>query len=441
MSTRLFDSTEPAPPDGPAAAWDLAKQQLHDDLVQQIDLSATQQLEPAALEARLRETLVEMMAARSLPIAADKRGELVNEIIDEMLGFGPIERLMRDNRVTDILINGPNDVWVERGGQLARTPASFRDDAHVMQVIDRIVGAVGRRVDESSPMVDARLPDGSRFNAIIPPLAVDGPMVSIRRFGRVPIQAADLVRFGTAPEPLIALLRSCVRARLNILVSGGTGSGKTTLLNVMSSWIPVTERVITVEDACELQLQQPHVVRLETRPPNLEGRGEVAARDLVRNALRMRPDRIIVGEIRGQEAIDMLQAMNTGHEGSISTLHANSPRHALRRLETMVGLGMGNIPGPAIREMIADALDLIIQISRLPDGSRRVVSVTEITGMEGPVVSTQELFRFRQRTVDKATGKVRGTFEASGVRPVFADRLEAWGEGLPPESLTWHQEV
>jgi len=441
VSTRLFDSTEPAPPDGPAAAWDLAKQQLHDDLVQQIDLSATQQLEPAALEARLRETLVEMMAARSLPIAADKRGELVNEIIDEMLGFGPIERLMRDNRVTDILINGPNDVWVERGGQLARTPASFRDDAHVMQVIDRIVGAVGRRVDESSPMVDARLPDGSRFNAIIPPLAVDGPMVSIRRFGRVPIQAADLVRFGTAPEPLIALLRSCVRARLNILVSGGTGSGKTTLLNVMSSWIPVTERVITVEDACELQLQQPHVVRLETRPPNLEGRGEVAARDLVRNALRMRPDRIIVGEIRGQEAIDMLQAMNTGHEGSISTLHANSPRHALRRLETMVGLGMGNIPGPAIREMIADALDLIIQISRLPDGSRRVVSVTEITGMEGPVVSTQELFRFRQRTVDKATGKVRGTFEASGVRPVFADRLEAWGEGLPPESLTWHQEV
>ncbi|MCB9745497.1 MAG: CpaF family protein, partial [Alphaproteobacteria bacterium] len=315
-----------------------------------------------------------MMQQRALPITREEQQRAVGEIIDEVVGYGPIERLLHDPEVSDILINGHDDVWVEMRGKLHRTNIRFRDDGHLMHVIHRIVAAVGRRIDESNPYVDARLADGSRFNAIIPPLAIDGPTVSIRRFGAKPLQAADLVRFGTLPRPVLALLEACIQGKLNVLVSGGTGSGKTTLLNVLSGYIPDDERVVTIEDAAELKLQQPHVVRLETRPPNIEGEGEVTTRDLVRNALRMRPDRIVVGEIRGAEAIDMLQAMNTGHEGSISTVHANSPRHALRRIETMVGLGMGNIPGTSIREMISDALDLIIQIARMPDGSRRLTS-------------------------------------------------------------------
>ncbi len=440
MSTRIFESGS-ADRAQPTSAYQRVKTHLHEELVERLDLAATQDLGSEALERLLRDTLGAMLADRELPLSREKQAAVVDDIIDEMLGYGPIERLLRDDRVSDILINGPEDVWVEREGKLHATDVRFRDDAHVLQVIDRIVSAVGRRVDESSPMVDARLPDGSRFNAVIPPLAVDGPMVSIRRFGRNPLKADDLVRLGALPTPLLRLLQGCVHAKLNVLISGGTGSGKTTLLNALSASVPDDERIVTIEDAAELRLQQRHVVRLESRPPNLEGQGEVTTRDLVRNSLRMRPDRIIVGEIRGQEAIDMLQAMNTGHEGSLSTIHANSPRHALRRIETMVGLGMGNIPGPAIREMISDALDLIIQVSRLSDGRRRVVSVTEVAGMEGQVVSTQEIFRFRQRTVEAGTGRVRGTFEATGVRPAFAARLEAFGIPVPAELTTWREEV
>lgn len=440
MSTRIFDSSG-ADRAETVTAYQRVKTHLHEELVERLDLAATQDLPSEALERLLRDTLGAMLSNRELPISREKQTAVVDDIIDEMLGYGPIERLLRDDRISDILINGANDVWIEREGKLHETDVRFRDDAHVLQVIDRIVSAVGRRVDESSAMVDARLPDGSRFNAVIPPLAVDGPMVSIRRFGRNPLTADALVQLGALPQPLLRLLQGCVQAKLNILISGGTGSGKTTLLNAMSASVPDNERIVTIEDAAELRLQQRHVVRLESRPPNLEGQGEVTTRDLVRNSLRMRPDRIIVGEIRGHEAIDMLQAMNTGHEGSLSTIHANSPRHALRRVETMVGLGMGNIPGPAIREMIADALDLIIQVSRLSDGRRRVVSVTEIAGMEGQVVSTQEIFRFKQRTVEAGTGRVRGVFEATGVRPAFAARLQAFGIPVPPQLTTWREEV
>ena len=413
---------------------------LHEDFVKRLDLVALSTLSPVELERQLRRNLAELLGGRTLPLSQPDQERLVEDVIHEILGFGPLEPLLHEKGVTDILINGPDTVYVERAGKLALTPIRFRDNAHLMHVIDRIVSAVGRRIDESSPMVDARLPDGSRFNAIIPPLALDGPMVSIRRFGIHPITRADLIALGSVPEPIMELLESCVRARLNILVSGGTGSGKTTMLNVLSSFIPFDERVVTIEDAAELRMQQPHVVRLETRPRNLEGQGEVTPRDLVRNALRMRPDRIIVGEIRGPEVIDMLQAMNTGHEGSISTVHANSARHALGRMQTMVGLGMGNIPGPAIREMIGDALDLIIHVHRLQDGTRRLTSITEIAGMEGPVISTQELFHFRQRTIDKM-GKVHGTYESTGIRPAFAAKLEAYGLPLPAALLSYHEEV
>jgi pilus assembly protein CpaF len=316
----------------------------------------------------------------------------------------------------------------------------FADTRQLLQVIDRIVGAVGRRIDESSPMVDARLADGSRFNAIIPPLALDGPQVSIRRFGTRPLEADDLVRLGAVPRPVIEVLRACVRSKLNVLVSGGTGSGKTTLLNVLSGFIPDGERVITIEDSAELKLQQRHVVRLETRPPNIEGRGEVTQRDLVRNSLRMRPDRIILGEIRGGEAIDMLQAMNTGHEGSLATVHANTPRDALSRLETMVGMGMPNLTDRHIREMIARAVHLVVQLDRLTDGTRRVVAVSEVTGVEGNVVSMQDVFVFEQRTVD-ADGRVRGAFRATGTRPKFATRLQRFGIELPQELFRFSVEA
>ncbi|MCB9796653.1 MAG: CpaF family protein [Alphaproteobacteria bacterium] len=422
------------------AAYQDVKSRLHNDLVDVLNVDVIQGLPRAELEQQLRDILTEMMQQRALPITREEQQRAVGEIIDEVVGYGPIERLLHDPEVSDILINGHDDVWVEMRGKLHRTNIRFRDDGHLMHVIHRIVAAVGRRIDESNPYVDARLADGSRFNAIIPPLAIDGPTVSIRRFGAKPLQAADLVRFGTLPRPVLALLEACIQGKLNVLVSGGTGSGKTTLLNVLSGYIPDDERVVTIEDAAELKLQQPHVVRLETRPPNIEGEGEVTTRDLVRNALRMRPDRIVVGEIRGAEAIDMLQAMNTGHEGSISTVHANSPRHALRRIETMVGLGMGNIPGTSIREMISDALDLIIQIARMPDGSRRLTSIAEITGMEGEVISTQEVFRFR-RTGLSDDGHVQGVFEGTGVRPMFARRLASWGLEIPEGFTHLRQEI
>jgi pilus assembly protein CpaF len=358
----------------------------------------------------------------------------VEDVVYEVVGLGPIEPLFRDRDVSDILVNGPKDVYVERHGRLERVMVTFRNDAHLLSVIDRIVNKVGRRVDEASPMVDARLPDGSRVNAIIPPLAVDAPVLSIRRFG-ASITPARLVELGSMTNEMLYLLSACVKARLNILVSGGTGTGKTTLLNALSSFIPPTERVITIEDAAELRLQQEHVVRLETRPPNAEGKGEVVMRDLVKNALRMRPDRIIVGEVRSAETLDMLQAMNTGHEGSLTTVHANSPRDALARLETMILFAGTALPDRAMREQMASALNLIVQVSRLSDGTRRVVSITEVTGMEGDVVQLQEIYRFRRIGVT-ADGSVAGKFEATGVCPRFSERLKLAGHELPAIMFT-----
>jgi pilus assembly protein CpaF len=337
--------------------------------------------------------------------------------------------LFRDPGISDILVNSARDIFIERKGKLSRVSAQFRNDGHLLAVIDRIVSRIGRRVDESSPMVDARLPDGSRVNAIIPPLALDGPVLSIRRFG-ADLTVEQLIANGALTMEMLQLLAGCVKARLNVLISGGTGSGKTTLLNALSSFIPADERVVTIEDAAELRLQQEHVVRLETRPPNSEGRGEVVARDLVKNALRMRPDRIIVGEVRGAEALDMLQAMNTGHEGSLTTVHANSPRDALARLETMILMAGTNLPNRAMREQITSALDVIIQPQRLSDGTRRIVSITEVTGMEGEVITTQEIYRFKRRGVTPE-GRIIGQFEATGVRPTFTDRLRVSGIELP----------
>jgi pilus assembly protein CpaF len=369
-----------------------------------------------------------------------ERERLVEEILDDILGLGPLEQLLKDPDISDILVNGCDQIFVEKRGLLQKVDVRFQDNRHLMQVIDRIVSAVGRRVDETSPMVDARLLDGSRFNAIIPPLSLDGPMVSIRRFGTRAITPDDLIAFGSCPRPMMEVLRGCVRSKLNIIISGGTGSGKTTLLNVLSSFIPEGERIITIEDSAELQLQQSHVVRLETRPPNVEGRGEVNQRDLLKNCLRMRPDRIILGEIRGGEAIDMLQAMNTGHDGSLATIHANSTRDAVARLETMVGMGMPNLSDKNIREMIARAVDVIVQLDRLSDGARRVLAVTEVVGMEGTVVTTQDIFVFEQRTIDDE-GRVRGTFRATGTRPRFANRLARHGIELPAELFRFQQDV
>jgi pilus assembly protein CpaF len=406
------------------------KRALHRKLIDRLDLEALEALsDEKQITAQIRQAVGELLRGETTPLSQAEREELVEDVVYEVVGLGPIEPLFRDGSVSDILVNGPRDVYVERGGMLYRGLAQFRNDAHLMAVIDRIVSRVGRRVDESSPMVDARLPDGSRVNVIIPPLAVDGPVLSIRRFG-AGITPARLVEFGALTEDMMYLLAGCVKARLNIIVSGGTGSGKTTLLNALSSFIPSNERVVTIEDAAELRLQQEHVVRLETRPPNSEGRGEVMMRDLVKNALRMRPDRIIVGEVRSAEALDMLQAMNTGHEGSLTTVHANTPRDAISRLETMILFSGSNLPDRAMREQIASALDVIVQVSRLSDGTRRVTSVAELTGMEGDVVQLQELFRFRKAGIT-GDGKVNGQFEATGVRPRFAERLQLASVELP----------
>jgi pilus assembly protein CpaF len=351
-------------------------------------------------------------------------------VLDEVFGLGPLEPLLADPSVNDILVNTYKRVYVERKGLLELTPIQFRDDVHLMGIIDRIVSAVGRRVDESSPMVDARLADGSRVNAIIPPLSVDGPVLSIRRFGRDRLTADDLLNYNSLTLPMLELLRGCVKARLNVLISGGTGAGKTTFLNVLSSYISNRERIVTIEDAAELLLNQEHVVRLETRPPNIEGKGAIHQRQLVINALRMRPDRILVGEVRGEEALDMLQAMNTGHDGSLTTIHANTPRDALSRLETMVAMANLNLPESAIRRQIASAIDVVVQVSRMSDGTRKVVSVAEITGMEGNIVTMQDIFVYRKRGI-KDTGEVLGDFIATGVRPKFAERLMVTGIHLP----------
>jgi pilus assembly protein CpaF len=407
------------------------KLDLHRRLIERLDLEALEKIsDESVVVQQIRQAVTELLRGETTPFSQAEREEVVEQIVYEVIGLGPIEPLFRDRTITDILVNGAKEIYVERNGRLSRALTSFRDDAHLLSIIDRIVSRVGRRVDESSPMVDARLPDGSRVNAIIPPLAIDGPVLSIRRFG-AEITIQKLVEFGALTEDMVNLLAGCVRARLNILISGGTGAGKTTLLNALSSFIPSSERVITIEDAAELRMQQEHVVRLETRPPNSEGRGEVVARDLVKNALRMRPDRIIVGEVRSAEALDMLQAMNTGHEGSLTTIHANTPRDALARLETMILFAGTNLPNRAMREQVSSALDLVIQVSRLTDGSRRVSSITEVTSMEGEVITMQEIYRFRRRGIS-AEGKVVGQFEATGVRPTFIERLQLAGVELPP---------
>jgi len=407
------------------------KLELHRRLIERLDLEALERIsDESVIVLQIRQAVAELMRGETTPFSQAEREEVVEQIVYEVIGLGPIEPLFRDRTITDILVNGPKEIYVERGGRLTRALTSFRDDAHLLAIIDRIVSRVGRRVDESSPMVDARLPDGSRINAIIPPLAIDGPVLSIRRFG-AEITIQKLIELGALTDDMVILLSGCVRAKLNVLISGGTGSGKTTLLNALSSFIPSSERVITIEDAAELRMQQEHVVRLETRPPNSEGRGEVVARDLVKNALRMRPDRIIVGEVRSAEALDMLQAMNTGHEGSLTTIHANTPRDAIARLETMILFSGTNLPNRAMREQISSALDLIIQVSRLTDGSRRVTSVVEVTAMEGEIITMQEIYRFRRRGIS-AEGKVVGQFEATGVRPTFVERLQLAGVELPP---------
>lgn len=448
MSSRLIDRVRGVqqrqrgvgPSTTDSAEFERIKRALHNEILEGLDFDQVGATPREELAQKLRDTLAMEIEVRQLPLNRQERERLVEEILDEILGLGPLEPLLKDNTIADILINGPERVWVERQGLLQRVDVRFQDNRHLMQVIERIVSAVGRRIDESSPMVDARLQDGSRFNAIIPPLALDGPVVSIRKFGTKAITAESLINFGAVPRQVMEVLRGCVRSKLNTIISGGTGSGKTTFLNVLSSFIPDGERIITIEDSAELQLQQSHVVRLETRPPNLEGKGEVTQRDLVKNTLRMRPDRIILGEIRGSEAIDMLQAMNTGHEGSLATVHSNTTRDALARFETMIGMGMPNLSDKNIREMIARALDVIIQLDRLSDGSRRLLAVTEVTGMEGGVITTQDIFVFEQKTVDD-DGKVRGVFKATGIRPRFARRLARNGIELPADLFRFEQEV
>jgi pilus assembly protein CpaF len=408
------------------------KTRVHRQLIERLDLTKLAMLPGDVVQQQIRRIVEDMLAGDETPLSRQEREQLVQEVQHETFGLGPIEPLMQDPTVSDILVNGPHEVYVERRGKLQKTGAIFRDDAHLMQVIERIVSAVGRRVDESSPMVDARLKDGSRVNAIIPPLALDGPVLSIRRFAVDPYKMADLLTFGALTEQLAEVLKGAVQARLNILVSGGTGAGKTTMLNILSNYIPVSERIVTIEDSAELQLQQDHVVRLETRPANIEGAGQVAARDLVRNALRMRPDRIVVGEVRGAEVLDMLQAMNTGHDGSMSTVHANSTRDALSRIETMTLMSGLSLPMRAMRDYISSALDLVIQLARLSDGTRKLVRVTEVVGMEDDVITTQDIFTFEQEGIDK-DGRVRGFHRATGVRPRFSERLERAGVQLGRE--------
>jgi pilus assembly protein CpaF len=385
------------------------------------------------LELRVRQKLKEVLEDDDTPLSAADRQRLVGEVTDDILGYGPIEPFLRDPTVTEIMVNGSSTVYIEREGKIFRTEARFLDDGHLRRTIDKIVGQVGRRIDESQPYVDARLPDGSRVNAAIPPVAIDGPVLTIRKFAKDPYQAEDLISFGTISSKTARFLEACVRGRINCLVSGGTGAGKTTTLNVMSSFIPGTERVITIEDSAELRLLQPHIIRLEYRPPNIEGRGEVTIRDLVRNALRMRPDRIVVGEVRGGEALDMLQAMNTGHDGSITTAHANSPRDVLARLETMCLMAGMDLPVRAIREQIASAIQIIVHQTRMKDGTRRVSHVTEVVGMEGDVITLQDLFLFDfGMGVDEA-GRARGHIKSMGLRPKFAEKLEDQGIKLDPE--------
>ena len=410
------------------------KAKIHSQILQEMDLEGLHKLQEDVARTRVCEAIRELLHRDRTPLAFSEREQLVKEVVNELFGLGPIEPLLADSRVSDILVNGPNSIYVERDGVLQRTDLFFNDSQHLMQIIDRIVSRVGRRVDESSPMVDARLLDGSRVNAIIPPLALDGPSVSIRRFGGHKLSSQSFIANGTLTKTMLDVLEGSVKGKLNIMVSGGTGAGKTTLLNILSASIPNSERIITIEDAAELRLNQEHVVRLETRPPNIEGKGAIRQRQLVINALRMRPDRIIVGEVRGEEAVDMLQAMNTGHEGSLTTIHANTPRDALSRLETMIAMAELNLPDRAVRQQIASAINLIVQVSRMPDGSRKVTNISEVTGMEGPMITTQDLFAFERSGYDE-NKRVRGTFRPTGIRPKFIERLESFGIRLDPDTF------
>jgi pilus assembly protein CpaF len=405
---------------------------LHRQLLDRIDLDVMGRLSPERLREELRLLVERMISELGLALNASERKQIVADVQNEVMGLGPLESLLADPTVSDILVNGHHSVYVERFGKLEQTKVRFASDQHLLKIIDKIVSRVGRRIDESSPMVDARLPDGSRVNAIIPPLAIDGPLLSIRRFAVVPLRIDDLIRNKSVTPQIAELLAGMVKAKLNILISGGTGSGKTTLLNILSSHIGHAERIVTIEDAAELQLQQPHVVRLETRPPNIEGKGEVTQRALVRNSLRMRPDRIILGEVRGSEAFDMLQAMNTGHEGSMATIHSNSPRDALARMENMLGMSGMPMPPKAMRQQMASAISAVVQIARLSDGKRKVISVSEITGMEGEIITMQDVFVFQQTGV-APDGSVEGHFRATGIRPKFLAKLKAFGVSVPDE--------
>jgi pilus assembly protein CpaF len=421
---------EPVASVTPASPTQEIRSRVHRKLLERLNLSQLDTLERGQVLIEIRRVLHDLLSRETVPLNYDEREELSTQILDEIFGYGPLEPLLKDPEVSDILVNTYSQVIVERRGKLYNTDVRFKDDKHLLQIIDRIVSGVGRRIDESQPMVDARLPDGSRVNAIIPPLAIDGPHMSIRKFKLDALSGEDLLRYGAMTEPMLELLQGVVKARLNILISGGTGAGKTTLLNVLSSYIPQDERIVTIEDSAELQLRQPHVVRLETRPSNVEGEGEVNQRLLLINALRMRPDRIVVGEVRGSEAVDMLQAMNTGHDGSLTTLHANTPRDALGRLETMISMAGLNLPERAMRQQVSSAIDVVIQLSRMTDGQRKVMTIAEIVGMEGDVIQMQDIFVF-EREGTAEDGAVIGDFRSTGIRPRFADRLKAYGIPLP----------
>jgi pilus assembly protein CpaF len=413
---------------------------VHKKLLNRLNLEALANADRARAEGEIRSLLGLLLSEESTPISLTERETLFAEVLDDVFGLGPLEPLLRDPSINDILVNTYRNVFVERKGVLERVTATFQDDAHLMRVIDRIVSRIGRRVDDSSPMVDARLADGSRVNAIIPPLAVDGPLLSIRRFPAERLKADDLVALGAMTQPMLDFLSNCVKARLNCLISGGTGAGKTTLLNVLSSFISARDRIVTIEDAAELQLHQEHVARLETRPANVEGKGAIRQRQLVVNALRMRPDRIVVGEVRGEEALDMLQAMNTGHDGSLTTVHANTPRDALTRVETMIAMGATNLPEKAMRQQIASAIQIVVQQTRLGDGSRKVTTVSEITGMEGDIITMQDIFVFEKMGLTKE-GRVAGRFRATGVRPKVAERMKGHGILLPTDMFDGVWEV
>jgi pilus assembly protein CpaF len=414
--------------------FDKLKQRIHNKLVDKLDLSRVGELEGDKLRREIRLVVEHLCDTQDTLLNRSERERLIEEVLDETFGLGPLEMLLKDPTVSDILINGPKSIYVERRGKMEKTTVAFRDNDHLMQIIDRIISKVGRRVDETCPMVDARMLDGSRFNAIIPPLALDGAAVSIRRFGANPLKLEDLLNYKAFTPEMVMLLEGAIKARLNIIISGGTGSGKTTLLNTLSSFIPNTDRIVTIEDAAELQLQQDHVVRLETRPANIEGKGEIKATDLVRNALRMRPERIIIGECRGTEALDMLQAMNTGHEGSLTTIHANTPRDAIARLETMIMMAGFELPLKAMRTQIASAVDLVVQASRLQGGPRKITYITEVVGMEQDTVVMQDIYRFEKMGLDE-TGRAYGQFHATGIRPGFMSRLEAAGVRLPSSAF------